>query len=57
MKKLVTEFQDKLYKVRSRVEINFRILKQFCGFVTSLPKSADGYLANYIYSLLAYQIF
>lgn len=57
MKKLITEFQDKLYKVRSLVEINFRILKQFCGFITSLPKSADGYLANYIYSLLAYQIF
>jgi hypothetical protein len=57
MKKLITEFQDKLYKVRSLVEINFRILKQFCGFITSLPKSVDGYLANYIYSLLAYQIF
>jgi len=31
-------------------------LKMFYGLTTSLPRSAGGYLANYIYSLLAYQI-
>ena len=57
MKKLMKKIQEKISKLRSLVEINFQVLKQFCGFITSLPKSADGYLANYIYSLLAYQMF
>lgn len=57
MKKLMTKFQEKLYKIRSMIEINFRVLKQFNCIVTSLPKSVDGYLANYIYSLLAHQMF
>jgi len=26
----------------------------FYGLITSLPRSVDGYFANYIYSLLAY---
>lgn len=56
MKKLMTEFEDKLYQTRMLIELNFRSLKMFYGLVTSLPRSIDGYLANYIYSLLAYQI-
>ena len=54
MKKLATAFELWLYRTRMLVEINFRILKEFLGLVTSLPRSVDGYLANYIYSLLAY---
>lgn len=56
MKKLMTEFDDWLYSTRMLIELNFRNLKMFYGLVTSLPRSVDGYLANYIYSLLAYQI-
>lgn len=56
MKKIMTEFQDKLYQTRMLVEINFRILKMFYGLTTSLPHSIDGYFANYTYALLAYQI-
>ncbi len=56
MAKLMTEFQEELYKTRMLIELNFRNLKLFYGLVTSLPKSVNGYLANYIYSLLAYQI-
>lgn len=56
MKKIVTKFQEFLYKTRMLIELNFRNLKMFYGLVTSLPRSVDGYLANYIYSLLAYQI-
>ncbi len=56
MKKIMTKFQEKLYQTRMLIELNFRNLKMFCGLVTSLPRSAGGYLANYIYSLLAYQI-
>lgn len=56
MKKLMTKFQEWLYGTRMLIEINFRNLKMFYGLVTSLPRSVDGYFANYIYSLLAYLI-
>jgi len=56
MKKVMTKFQELLYKTRFKIEYNFRDLKLFKGLITSLPRSVDGYLANYIYSLLAYQI-
>ena len=54
MKKLATEFQTRLYNTRMLIELNFRNLKMFYGLVTSLSRSIDGYLATYIYSLLAY---
>ena len=54
MKKLATKFQTRLYNTRMQIEINFRNLKMFYGLETSLPRSIDGYLANYTYSLLAY---
>lgn len=54
MKKLATPFQFWLYNTRALIELNFRNLKMFYGLITSLPRSVDGYLANYIYSLLAY---
>lgn len=54
MKKMITEFQKKLYDTRMLIELNFRNLKLFYGLETSLPKSVDGYLGNYVYSLLAY---
>lgn len=56
MKKIMTKFQEFLYGTRMLIELNFRSLKMFYGLITSLPKSINGYLANYIYALLAYQI-
>jgi len=56
MKKLITAFQDLLYGTRMLIELNFRNLKMFYGLITSLPRSVNGYLANYIFSLLAYTI-
>jgi transposase len=56
MKKIMTKFQEFLYQTRMLIELNFRNLKMFYGLVTSMPRSIDGYFANYIYSLLAYQI-
>lgn len=56
MKKIMTKFEEMLYGTRMLIELNFRSLKMFCGLITSLPRSVNGYLANYIYSLLAYQI-
>jgi hypothetical protein len=56
MKKLMTKLEELLYRTRTHIETNFRNLKCFYGLVTSLPRSVNGYLANYIYSLLAYQL-
>jgi hypothetical protein len=56
MKKIITKVEEFLLGTRMLIELNFRNLKMFYGLITSLPRSVDGYLANYIYSLLAYQI-
>lgn len=56
MKKLMTYWQGKLYDTRMLIELNFRNLKMFFGLETSLPRSIDGYLGNYVYSLLAYML-
>ena len=54
MKRLTTWWQHDLYETRMQIELNFRSLKMFYHLITSLPRSIDGYFANYIYSLLAY---
>lgn len=54
MKKIATAFQTMLYGTRMMIELNFRNLKCFYNLITSLPRSVNGYLANYIYALLAY---
>ena len=54
MKKIATKFQKLLYDARTKIECHFRELKLFYGLCTSVPRSIDGYFANYIYSLLAY---
>lgn len=56
MKKVISFFQKKLYDTRMIVELNFRNLKMFHNLVTSLPRSVNGYLANYVYSILAYAL-
>lgn len=47
MKKLALPWQLKLYRFRFQIEFDFRSMKLFYGLVTSLPRSVDGYLANY----------
>lgn len=54
MKKIITSFQYHLYNTRMLIELNFRNLKMLYGFITSFPRSIDGYFANYIYSILAH---
>lgn len=54
MKKLMTKWQEELYKGRFSIEFDFRNLKLFHGLVTSLPRSVEGYLANYLHALLSY---
>jgi hypothetical protein len=54
MKKLATEWQLKLYKRRFDIEFDFRDLKLFHGLVTSLPRSIDGMISNYLFALLSF---
>lgn len=54
MKKAITFFQKKLYDTRMIIELNFRNLKMLYNFITSFPRSIDGYFANYIHSILAF---
>jgi hypothetical protein len=56
MKKMMTKFQQRLYDTRMIIELNFRNLKMLFGLITSFPRSVDGYIANYIYSILAYAL-
>lgn len=48
MKKLATKWQDKLYRSRFQIEFDFRSMKLFHGLVTSLPRSVNGMIANYL---------
>lgn len=54
MKKLMTAEQEQMYKGRFNIEFDFRNLKLFHGLITSLPRSVDGYLANYLHALLSF---
>lgn len=54
MKKLMTKWQEELYKGRFSIEFDFRNLKLFHGLVTSLPRSVEGYLANYLHALVSF---
>lgn len=56
MKKLMTKWQEQLYRGRFQIEFDFRNLKLFHGLVTSLPRSVSGYLANYLHSLLSFVV-
>src|SRR3989338_2672523 len=54
MKKLMTQWQEDLYRGRVRIEFDFRDLKLFHGLLTSLPRSVNGYLANYLHALTSF---
>lgn len=54
MRKLMTTWQFYLYKGRFQIEFDFRDLKLFHGLVTSLPRSINGYLANYLHALASF---
>lgn len=54
MKRLATAWQLGIYKGRFQIELDFRSLKLFHGLVTSLPRSVNGYLSNYLHALLSF---
>jgi len=54
MRKLMTDWQAELYRGRFQIEFDFRTLKLFHGLLTSLPRSVEGYLVNYLQALLSF---
>ncbi len=54
MKRLATFEELEIYRGRFKIEFDFRCLKLFHGLVTSMPRSVDGYLANYLHAILSY---
>jgi hypothetical protein len=53
MKKMATDAENALYDSRAFIESVFRNLKLFDGLNSSLPRSIDGYFANYFFALAA----
>lgn len=56
MKRIMTAWQDRLYRSRFQIEFDFRSMKLFHGLVTSLPRSVDGMIANYLHAILSFVI-
>lgn len=54
MRKLAESWQLKLYDLRFRIEFDFRSLKMSHGLVSSLPRSVDGMIGNYLSALLSF---
>jgi len=54
MKKLVSPLWAALYKRRFRIEFDFRSLKLFHGLISSLPRSVEGYISNYLLALTSF---
>lgn len=55
MKKLMTQAQHQLLKMRQCVETVFSVLKHRMGLETSLPRSPLGHFSHYIWCITSYQ--
>ena len=56
MKRIATEWQYHVYNSRFQIEFDFRNLKLFHGLVTSLPRSVNGMIGNYLFALLSFVV-
>ena len=54
MKRLAALWQLGVYRGRFQIEFDFRCLKLFHGLATSMPRSVNGYLANYLHAVLSF---
>lgn len=55
-KKLASKLETELVKTRMRIEDNFGRLKQFHNLTSTACRSVQGYLTNYLSSVLAYML-
>jgi hypothetical protein len=56
MKRVATNWQNKLYDGRFQIEFDFRNLKLFHGLCSSLPRSINGMIGNYLFALLSFVV-
>ena len=56
MKKIITETEHRLLKLRQLIETVYSVLKLRMGLETTLPRSPLGYFAHYIWCITAYQL-
>ena len=56
MKRIATDWQYYVYNSRFQIEFDFRNLKLFHGLVTSLPRSTNGMIGNYLFALLSFVV-
>jgi hypothetical protein len=56
MRKIAAEWQYHVYNSRFQIEFDFRNLKLFHGLVTSLPRSTNGMIGNYLFALLSFVV-
>ncbi|MGC9968427.1 MAG: transposase [Minisyncoccia bacterium] len=56
MRRIATWWQEKLYRSRFQIEFDFRSMKLFHGLITSLPRSVNGYIANYLHAVFSFVI-
>lgn len=54
-KKIMADWQHYLLNIRSKIESVFDYLKNHLRIVTSFPRSVNGYLLNYLKTLVGYQ--
>lgn len=53
---LMAEWQQVLLNLRAKIEGTFDTLKEHVPFVSSFPRSLDGYVLPYVRILLGYQM-
>ena len=56
MKKIMTETEHQVFKLRQKVETVFSVLKLRLGLETTLPRSPKGFFAHYLWCITAYQM-
>lgn len=56
MKRVAAAWQTAVYNSRFQIEFDFRNLKLFHGLVSSLPRSINGMIGNYLFALLSFVV-
>lgn len=56
MRRVAAAWQTAVYNSRFQIEFDFRDLKLFHGLVSSLPRSVNGMIGNYLFALLSFVV-
>lgn len=56
MRRVAAAWQTAVYNSRFQIEFDFRDLKLFHGLVSSLPRSLNGMIGNYLFALLSFVV-